>query len=124
MTPPVRLEAGDPAPEAGVLVPLGGPSFSVEQHGGWTDIANALRNHGGWDTSADALDAIAQAALVPGPLREGDRVKVGKMIGVIEEIEDDRTGVWVDWEDRAAVSWLKVSWLPVEAVTRIEGDET
>jgi len=62
------------------------------------------------------------AAYEARPLREGDRVKVGKMTGVIEEIEDDRTGVWVDWEDRAAVSWLKVSWLPIEAVTRIEAD--
>ena len=112
MTLPIRLEAGDPAPEAGVLVPLDGvPSMT------WVTMAQHFQEDGSYIT-ASHLSAIADAAAAPRPLREGDRVRVGNATATVCSTTDG--GARVGWD--TSYPFLK-TWLPVEAVTRIEGDE-
>jgi len=119
MTLPVRLEAGDPAPEAGVLVSLHGPTNDngIEVVS-WQTVASILRTQM-WTDSAAYISAIADAAAAPRPLREGDRVKVGNATATVCSTTDG--GARVGWD--ASYPFLK-TWLPIEAVTRIEGDET
>ena len=118
MTLPVRLEAGDPAPEDGVLVPLHGPN---DDNGievvSWQTVASILRTQM-WTDSAAYINAIADAAAAPRPLREGDRVKVGNTTATVCSTTDG--GVKVNWD--ASYPFLK-TWLPVEAVTRREANQ-
>jgi len=66
-----------------------------------------------------AFHAIYEGRPPERPLREGDRVKVGNTTATVCSTTDG--GVKVDWDSSYPV--LK-TWLPVEAVTRIdEGDE-
>jgi len=120
MTLPVRLEAGDPAPETGVLVPLHGPNDDYPVVN-WHTISSILREEE-WGATADSFTAIADAAAAPQPLRKGDRVRVGQLTATVDKCGDDIVFIAFD----ANAQKVRVhSWLPVEAVTRIdEGDET
>jgi len=115
MTLPVRLEAGDPAPETGVLVPLYGPAGATEGISWWGVERYLVTANAPF--TADHIQAIADAAAAPRPLRVGDRVQVGNTTATVCSTTDG--GVRVNWD--ASYPFLK-TWLPIEAVTRIEGD--
>jgi len=119
MTLPVRLEAGDPAPEAGVLVYRNGPADDGIITWGW--LVQLMRQMGEAEWIIAHIQAIADAAAAPQPLRKGDRVRVGQLTATVDKCGDDIVFIAFD----ANAQKVRVhSWLPIEAVTRIEGDET
>jgi len=112
---PVRLNAGDPAPEDCIAVPLRGPS-GQDGSTTWSELANDMAARVFYLT-ADALNAIAITAEADLPLRKGDRVRVGDAEGMLHylDLTGERTLPYLVWWPDGGEAWL-----PAAAVRRAE----
>ncbi len=105
---PVRLNAGDKAPEDCVAVPLHGPGDAAGHHASKAEMPD----------TANALEVIVKTAEADRPLREGDRVRVG-FEGTITSQTDDDSYVVSTHFDTGPSSWWETMDIPRVNVTRI-----